>query len=116
VSAIGSLLTQQVSVLAAGTKTNRAGAVSQDWDSPVTVGTYPAAVQGLTGTEVVDGARQGSVAKFRVYLPATVAVTNRHRLLWGSRTLEVVGAPRTVYSLVTGEPHHLEVDAREGAG
>ena len=115
-SAVASLFTQTIVVKTAGSKTSRSGAVSEDWSSPVTVGTYSGAVQGLTGTEVVDDARAGSVAKFRVYLPATATVTPASRLCWGARVLRVVGAPRVVYSLASGLAHHLEIDAREGKG
>lgn len=110
------LLTQSVSVLAPGTKTSRGGSSVDDWSAPVTVGTYPAAVQGLTGFEETDSGRSGAVAKLRVYLPPTVVVQPDNRLAWGSRTLLVVGVPRVVYSLTTGAAHHLEIDCREGEG
>lgn len=115
-SAVLSLLTQTVTVKAAGTTTSRSGSVSEDWSVPVTMGTYRAAVQGLTGSEESDAGRSGSKAKFRVYLPPDAVVGHTHRLYWGARVLSIVGAPRVVYSLTTGQPHHLEIDAREGVG
>lgn len=115
-SAVLSLLTQTVTVKAAGTTTSRSGMTTDDWSAPVTVGTYRAAIQGLTGFEEDDAGRSGSKAKFRVYMHPDAVVSHKHRLHWGSRVLSIVGVPRVVFSLTTGEAHHLEIDAREGVG
>lgn len=115
-SGVGLLLTQSVTVLAPGTKTSRGGSVSVDWSNPVTLGTFPAAVQGLTGYEETDSGRSGGVAKLRVYMLPLAPITPDTRLLFGSRTLLVNGVPRIVYSLTTGAAHHLEIDCREGDG
>lgn len=116
-TAVSLLFTERVHVLTPGTRTNRAGAVTHDWTAtPTNHGLYPAAIQGLTGVEELDEGRDAAVAKYRVYMPPSVPVTRSARLSWGGRTLEVVGIPRIVYSLLSGDPHHLEIDAKEAVG
>lgn len=114
-SNVWALLQDEADLLEAGTRVSRSGTTTHDWSSPTTVGTYPVAVQGLTTTEEL-GERDGSRARFRVYMQPGVNIDHQSRLSWNGKTLEVVGTPRTVYKLLTAEAHHIELDAKEVLG
>lgn len=109
------LLQDEAVLLNPGSRVTRSGTTVQDWDSPVDEGLFPVAVQGLTTTEEL-GERDGARARYRVYLEPGAPISHVSRLRWGSKTLDVVGVPRVVYQLLTAEPHHLEVDAKEVLG
>lgn len=53
---------------------------------------------------------------WRVFLPAGTAVDGSDRIIHGSRTLEVIGAPHEVWNPRTRVVHHIEVRAREATG
>lgn len=79
--------------------------------STVTVG-Y---VEQATAEEVtVD--RETYVTDWRVFLPAGTAVDGSDRIVYGSKTLEVVGAPHEVWNPRTRTTHHIEARAREVTG
>lgn len=112
---LGLLLTDRVTVLAAGDGVNRAGEHYPDWDNPIVVGEFAAGVQGRATWEYSQ-AREGAKATFRVYFAPEVPVDNKCRLGWGSVVLEVAGIPRLVVDHLRAVPHHLEVDAKEVVG
>jgi len=115
-SAIFRVLPERIIVREPGVKTSRSGAQTDDWDNPVEVGNFPAAVQGLTGTEFAEEGREAARARYRVYMHPDADVSRKSRLSWDDKVLEVRGQPRVVYSLLTGEAHHLEIDVWEGVG
>lgn len=53
---------------------------------------------------------------WRVFLPVEVEVDGSDRIVYGSRTLEVLGTPHEVWNPRTRTVHHKEVLAREVTG
>ena len=111
---IGNILNDAVEVFNPGEYISRDGTVTDDWTNPISLGTYLAAVQGLTGTDEL-GSRDGSRARYRIYMKPDAPATRKVRYGWRSRSLETVGEPRTVYD-IGGTPSHLEITAREAEG
>jgi len=79
----------------AGTKTD-SSTLRQSLNWATVLASYPANVMTLRGTDRVDNnlATMLATATHQVYLrqpdPATVELSPEHRLLWGSRILEIV--------------------------
>lgn len=111
---IGPLLVDTVEVLQAGEFISRDGTVTDDWTAPISLGTYRAAVQGLTGTDEM-GERDGSRARFRIYMLPDTPVTHKVRFNWRSSQLEIVSVPRIVFDM-SGVKSHLEITAKEVEG
>lgn len=109
------VLTDTVAVSLPGRRVSTSGTPVADWANPIQVGTFQAAVQGLTTTEEL-GERDGSRSRYRVFMFPDAPVTRSSRLAWRGKTLEIVGEPRTTYIHTENQAHHLELDAKEVNG
>lgn len=86
---------QTAIVLNPGTKEDRYGNETDDWDNPVPTYLSDCSVQPSTTEEIVEN-QQTTVADWRFYSedPAAAALTARSRLECLGQTYEVVGAPQ----------------------
>lgn len=60
--------------------------------------------------------RQTYRTDWRVFLAAGVSVDASDRIVYGSRTFEVIGSPHEVWNPRSRVVHHIEVRAREVTG
>ncbi len=110
---IGGLLNQSLTIQ------RRSSTTTDEYGNevPTTTSTVAALgyVEQVTAEEVtVD--RETYVTDWRVFLPAGTAVDGSDRIVHGSKTLEVVGAPHEVWNPRTKTIHHTEARAREVTG
>jgi|ERR1051326_3909215 head-tail adaptor len=78
-------------------------------------GTYAARVEqintaGRRSQEILAG-RDTTLTWFEIFVGPSVSVKARDRIVWGSRTLEVDGAPVLRYNSTS--LHHIEIIAKE---
>lgn len=107
------LLFQDVTVLTAGTATNRYGDAEKSWGS-ATSQTVKGWVARRGGSEDRDGGREAEIADWVLYLHPEVTVDGRARVVWGGLTFEVDGPPVPAYT--PRGLHHFELDLRRVDG
>jgi head-tail adaptor len=100
--------TEPLTILHPGTRTTAKHDAVDDWDNATTA-TVAGHVQPDTSAEALEiRTRDQIVSTFRVWLPAGTTVTGRDRIVWGGRTLAVVGEPQ-VWPAPFGGVDHVEV-------
>lgn len=110
---IGGLFNQPLSI-------QRRGVTGTDeYNNEVTGTTATVATVGYveqTEAKEVTVDRQTFVTDWRVFLPEGTAIDGSDRIVHGTKTLEVVGAPHEVWNPRAKRTHHLEIRAREVTG
>jgi hypothetical protein len=120
--AIEDFFTTPVTIVTPGTKADRYNEadVIPVWDNPIDSQTSNGWLVQIASQEVLDG-RDAQVTRWRLFLPATAAITSMDRVLLDAPeyelpaiAYEVDGVPDVV-STPSG-PHHTEVLLRLVAG
>lgn len=98
-------LNDTVTVLAAGTSTDRYGQEALDWSAATSV-TTPAWVGGQNTTEVTT-AGDRILTRLACIVPADVTVTAQSRIVWRANTYDIDGEPLPMSR--RGALHHYEM-------
>lgn len=105
---LATLLVHDVTILRAGSTTDRYGDAVKDWATATSTASKAWVAQ-QSRTENVEG-REALISEWVAFLPAGTDVAGRDRLVWGDLTFEVVGRPNTAPSpRLGGASHHVEV-------
>lgn len=105
---IASLLHQRITVLQAGTSTNRAGDVLSDWNTTDEVATVNGWIQPRRASEDTNLRQQDGVrAKGYFMVDAPIAATSRLQDAQG-QVWQVIGPPMVITA--PGRNSHLQVD------
>lgn len=103
-----SLLTQTVTVLTAGSTTDRYGNTVPDWTAATTSTTKAWLSQRSRSEDEIN--RDAQVATWVAFLPADTTISGHSRLRWSGITFEIVGPPLPAYT--PRGLHHYEADLR----
>lgn len=101
------LMVHDVTILQAGTTTDRYGDSIKDWTA-ATSSTVKGWVSQQTRSEVLDG-REARVSGWVCYLPAGTRLTGLDRIVWEGTTFEVDGPINPAWSPRLRGVHHLEL-------
>jgi head-tail adaptor len=107
-----SLLVHDVTILTAGTTTNRYGDAEKDWSDP-TEETVKGWVSQSTQSEDHEQ-REAQVSDWVLYLHPDVTISGANRVQWEGITFEVEGPTRPAWT--PRGVHHLEVPLRVVTG
>lgn len=102
---IDALMTHDVTIVRAGTDTDRYGDTVADW-SAATRRSSKAWISQTSASEILDS-RNAELSTWRAYFPRTADVRAGDRIEWGSITFEVDGPPNPAHRPGTGV-HHYE--------
>lgn len=109
---LATMLTEDVTILRAGTTTDRAGDIIKSWASPAST-----AAKCFVETKRSDEdefRRFSTDVLYLLFFSVGTDVQSGDRVVWGSITMEVIGKP--MKRLTPKGVHHLEVAAREFTG
>lgn len=106
---LASLLVHDVTLLRAGTTTDRYGADAKDWDTATETDTQGWVTQ-TSGVEDRTDGREAQVGSWTLYLAAGEDLLGGDRVVWGTYTFEVDGPPLQAWT-PRGE-HHVEARLR----
>ena len=99
------LLVHDITIVRAGSTTDRYGATEKDWDNPTETEVKGWLTQ-ASGTEDRSDGREAQVGSWLLYLPVDTDIVGGDRVTWGSTTFEVDGPPQRAWT-PRGE-HHVE--------
>lgn len=100
---------ETVTVLTAGTTTDRYGNEVPDWGNATSTLVPGCGVAPRSSSELNDPSRAAVIVGLTVYLPPGSVVSARDRMVVRGGTYEVVGEPGDWRSPFTGEAFGLEV-------
>lgn len=103
------LLVHDVSIVRAGSTTDRYGATIKNWATATTTATSGWVTQ-VSGVEDRTDGREAQVGTWVLYLPVDTDVVGGDRVVWESYTFEVDGPPNRAWT-PRGE-HHVEARLR----
>lgn len=102
------LMVHDVTIVHAGTSTDRYGNIVKDWSTATTKVSKGWITQTAASEDVTD--REAEIGTWTLFLPAETVVTGRDRVTWDGLTFEVVAPPRKAWT-PRGE-HHIEAQLR----
>ncbi len=71
---------------------NTFGELPNSWASPTTIGTYWADVRAMVGRELQAAQETFAEARWKVLMRYQPDIKREHRILWGTRTLDILDA------------------------
>lgn len=99
-----SIMVHSVTVVRAGTATDRYGNAEKDWTNATH--THAVAWIAQRNASEVLGNREAQVGQWVGYFPEGVPIAGGDRVEWGDYTFEVDGPPHPAWS--PRGPHHIE--------
>jgi hypothetical protein len=102
-------MVHDVTVVHAGTTTDRYGNTVKDWTTASSSSTRGWVSRSST-VELTDGGREGQMSGWIAYLPVDTVVAGGDRVTWNGVTFEVDGPPNQAWT--PRGPHHIEAQLR----
>jgi head-tail adaptor len=106
-------LTQTVTLVAPGSKTDVYNNTVPDWQNTTQVD-EPGLIQQASGSTEDQVDRDTVVTDYVLFLLPTSVITSAHRAIEGGRTFEVIGQPDLLRR--RQGPHHIEAHLRRVVG
>ena len=85
---IENFYTESISIMSRTTSTGWNGEVA--WTTSVSVEAFQAAINPMSGREVLSADKKTVLADYKLFCGDTVSFTERDRLKWGTKTFDVV--------------------------